>query len=410
MFGKSYNNHHMYCIIDFQSQIRKEVLECAMNRSLEVFPVLKSSYVTGAYRAYWLEDDHNSDIQIELVEVDVKDSEITEFLWNEIKETSRLQMKAKIIRNKEKDRICISINHMVCDAADFKQYIYILGSIYTELLKNRNYKPNFIYDGSRSGARVYLKFLMGLKSRREQLRALFHIQNHKSYPLTMKLKDKGPTHPFIATRVIDRKHFLQLKKYCEKQGVTINDIFLAAFIRTIYKYIPNQGEDLHIPCMVDLRRFLKEEEQEALKNLTSTLIVSIEKNVDEERDQTVRKVHQKVTELINHFPALDGYLYLLLLFKLLPIRLMKAFIDKHFKSFPIAFSNLGIIDEKKLRFGDTEIQNCMMTGSIKQKPCFWLALSSFDGEVTLSINLNGSSEDQLFVEQFMEDLEGELPA
>lgn len=411
VFGKKYNNHHMYCTIELQSHIDEVIFESAINRSLEVFPILKSSYVTGAYRAYWLEDSSNkSRITLELDVKENDDRDITGFLRNEIRETSGPQIKAKIIRNRMNDRILISINHMICDASDFKRYLYILGGIYTELLKDKNYVPEFICDGNRSGVRVYLKFLAGLKSRADMLRALFRLQNHRSYPLTMNFKDNSSLYPFIAARLIDRERFQSLKQYCEVNKVTINDIFLSAFIRTIQRYIPNPEGEIDVPCMVDLRRFLKEDKFDALKNLTSTLIISIGKDIGKNRDETVRKVHQRVTELIDGFPALDGYLYLILLFKLLPISVIKTFIDRHFKSFPIAYSNLGIIDPEKLRFGDLVVEDCMMTGSIKQKPCFWLALSSYGKKVTLTINLNGNREDQQFAEKFLEDMEQELPA
>ena len=419
VFGKQYNNYLMYCKIELQSHIEEETFESAINRSLEVFPILKSSYVTGAYRSYWLEDNGSkSRIKLELVEHEnddrditgfQDDRDITGFLRDEIRETSGPQLKFKIIRTRVNDTIMISMNHMICDASDFKRYLYILSSIYTELLKDKSYVPEFILDGSRSGVRVYRKFLAGLKSREDRLRALFRLQNHRSYPLSMSLKENGSLYPFIAARSIDRERFQSLKQYCEVNKVTINDIFLAAFIRTVQQYIPISESGIDIPCMVDLRRFLKEDKFDALKNLTSTLIVNIGKDVGNSRDETVKKVHQRVAELIDDFPALDGYLYLILLFKLLPISVIKTFIDRHFKSFPIAFSNLGIIDQEKLRFGDLVVEDCMMTGSIKQKPYFWLALSSYNKKVTLTINLNGNMEDQQFAEKFLEHLEKELP-
>ncbi len=408
-FGKNYNNHHMYCIIDLEAHINEALLEKAIKKSLPVFPILKSSYKTGIYRAYWSDSGrYDRDFRLMISEENEEEA-INSFLKDEIRETSDIQLKAKIVRKKEKDKILIAINHMVCDASDFKRYLYVLSGIYTKLLDNGSYIPKEVYDGSRSSIGVYLSFMKGLKTGKEKLNALFRMQNHASYPLAVKFLDQSIVKPFIVSHSIDKERFLNLKQYGKQQGVTINDIFLASFLRTIRNHLSDPWEEINIPCMVDLRRFLKEDFH-SIKNLTSTLVVGMEHDMGKDCHETVQKVHRKVAELLDHFPALDGYLYLILLFKLLPISVVQAFIDRYFKSFPIAFSNLGIIDSKQLKFGELVVENCRMTGSIKQKPCFWLAMSSFDDKVTLTINLEGSREDQSFAERFLQELEGELPA
>lgn len=430
VFGKKYNNHHMYCFIDLEGHIDEELLQCAIDRSLEVFPIIKSRYVEDFFRAYWKEERLGiRSCKIKLVRIEEEDqrqeaqrredklqedqrqedAETKSFLLDEIKETSEIQIKFKLIRKSGSDRLCVAFNHMVCDAADFKNYLYTLSKIYTELLINKDYSPGYRYDGNRSGVGVYLKYMKNLSTRRAKQRALFRIQKHTAYKAKMRFHDMGELYPFISTREISRDRFQVIRQYCDRNKVTINDVFLAAFLRTVNKYLPSQGESLDIPCMVDLRRFLEGEELRALKNLTTTLVVNIGNDIGVTFDETVRKVHQQMEGLLTDFSALDGYLYLLMIFRLLPIRVVRKFIDRNFQSFPIAFSNLGIIDATRLRFGEVTVKNCMMTGSIKQKPCFWFALSSFDKMITLTINLKGSREDQLSVERFLEDLDKELP-
>jgi len=50
-----------------------------------------------------------------------------------------------------------------------------------------------------------------------------------------------------------------------------------------------------------------------------------------------------------------------------------------------------------------------MCGSIKYKPHFQLAMSSYDGELTLSSNLYGSEDDRQRILSFLDEVERELP-
>ena len=47
---------------------------------------------------------------------------------------------------------------------------------------------------------------------------------------------------------------------------------------------------------------------------------------------------------------------------------------------------------------------------IKYKPYFQLAMSSYQDELTLSVNLYGSASDRARILSFLEDIDAELPA
>jgi NRPS condensation-like uncharacterized protein len=50
-----------------------------------------------------------------------------------------------------------------------------------------------------------------------------------------------------------------------------------------------------------------------------------------------------------------------------------------------------------------------MSGSIKYKPHFQLAMSSYDGELTMSSNLYGNAGDRERIISFFDEVERELP-
>jgi NRPS condensation-like uncharacterized protein len=73
-------------------------------------------------------------------------------------------------------------------------------------------------------------------------------------------------------------------------------------------------------------------------------------------------------------------------------------------------TNVGILDSAKILFGDLRPQDAFLCGSIKNKPYFQLATSSYDGELTLSVNLLGSASDRNRIESFFDRMDAELPS
>jgi NRPS condensation-like uncharacterized protein len=73
-------------------------------------------------------------------------------------------------------------------------------------------------------------------------------------------------------------------------------------------------------------------------------------------------------------------------------------------------TNVGILDAARLSFGDQRPRDAFLCGSIKYKPHFQLAMSSYDGELILSSNLYGTVADRERVASFLDEVERELSA
>jgi len=67
-------------------------------------------------------------------------------------------------------------------------------------------------------------------------------------------------------------------------------------------------------------------------------------------------------------------------------------------------------DGERLSLGDQRPRDAFLCGSIKYKPHFQLAMSSYDGELTLSSNLYGNADDERRVASFLDEVERELAA
>lgn len=410
VFSKAQNNYHMYCVITFDGLIDANKLKKALKLSISVFPILASRYVERFWSPCWIRDEEPTEETVfSLIETGETIHEQQAFYADEINEHTPGQVKAKIIRSCGQDTLCVAMNHMVCDAAGFKEYMYALSDIYNKVCDDENYKPDFVIDGNRSAVRFYKDFIKSQKGLIKKLQVRLGAQKYNEYRLRMPLSQGEAVRPDIVTRSICKYRFEKIRQYGKENGATVNDLFLSAIFRALARYMPEHAHELEVPCMVDLRRFKEENTFNALYNLTSMLLVYIGENIGKNYDETLKNVHDSVRTLMADFPALDGYGHLLTLFRVLPYQTVKKIITDAFKSFPVAYSNLGIIDCKRLEFREMNIANCFMTGSIKEKPFFWVAISTFNNRVTMSVNLKGSDEDFKLIEEFLQTVDSELP-
>ena len=129
--------------------------------------------------------------------------------------------------------VALKMNHMICDAADFKQYLYFLCKIYSELAANPAYRPAAI-NGDRSIRGVLRRFPMGvkLKSLLTQSKDNNRTGNHR-FPLS----EGGDVRPFILTRLLERDRISALKDYCRAKGATLNDAVLTAYYRCLFQLL-----------------------------------------------------------------------------------------------------------------------------------------------------------------------------
>ena len=71
-------------------------------------------------------------------------------------------------------------------------------------------------------------------------------------------------------------------------------------------------------------------------------------------------------------------------------------------------TNIGIIDKNKLVFDGLRIKDTFICGSIKYKPYFQIAVTTFDNEITLSINFCGTEGDKIKITEFLATFDNEL--
>jgi NRPS condensation-like uncharacterized protein len=196
----------------------------------------------------------------------------------------------------------------------------------------------------------------------------------------------------------------------------LNDAALAAFYRVLVREIgPAALSALELPVMIDMRRYLGSKEFVSLRNLASTAITRLRLEPGEGFEKTLARAKAQMDRLKSRDLGLGGFMKMSILVSLTGSsprgqRLAHALLRRGLEHPLICMTNIGEIDSTRLALSGAKIEAAYVCGSIKYKPHFQLALSGFDGSLTLSSNLYGSAEDERRVRAFLAEVERELEA
>jgi NRPS condensation-like uncharacterized protein len=398
-----YNDHQLHCVLWLGSPLDAVVLESAVSLSLKAIPILATRYRSEERRAVW-ESLPGSDLGRAFVSTkdeSVFESERTYRIREELGPQIRL-----CLLYGSRNALAVTMNHMIADAAGFKDYLYFLCDIYTCLRRDPGYKPATTIDGARGMGMITRA--VGPLAKVGALLGLGGGSNRDS-AFAFPWGEGGAELPFIATREIGREKVARLKEYCRRRGATLNDAAIAAYYRVLARRLgPSALAGLEIPIMVDMRRLLPSREFLALTNLSSTAITHLEQRAGEDFDETLGKAKAQMDGFKKGRIGLGGFVKLSLLFSLFGENSAPKLLRRGLKNPLICMTNIGELDSSRLRLEGAVVESAYMCGSIKHKPHFQLALSGFDGTLTLSSNLYGNREDRKTVQAFLEEVEEEL--
>ncbi|MFX1238281.1 MAG: acyltransferase [Promethearchaeota archaeon] len=399
-----FNDHTLHCVLRFDSELDVGVLKKAVIYSIEAIPILGTRYIDGE-KPHWTSIDEENFSEAFVI-INTK-KEFEEQVVYRIKETRGPQVKIGYL-DLNPPALTISMNHMICDAAGFKEYLYFLCQIYSKLTDDSEYKPCMI-TGDRSIRRVLKNVRRGTKLKTFLSQKSDNTHNwsgNHQFPLS---KDEE-TRPFILTRKIDLEKTGLIKSYSQTMGATLNDVVLAAYYRCLSRKLElGSNDELCIPVMVDMRRYLAQAENfKTLTNLTSTVITQLNCRSDENFKTTLIKVKALMEEKKSNNIGIKGFIALNLVYRLLKSEKANKILRSKLKNPPICMTNVGILDSTRMYFSDIRPCDAFLCGSIKYKPHFQLAMSTYKEELTLSVNLYGSSSDRDLILAFLKEIEEEI--
>lgn len=389
---KKINDHILHFLASFDGKLDMIRLHKSVAVSAEAFPLINCRFREEGRRPYWESCSNGIDEMLTLIETEDVETAVNQFLISGVNTSTGPQLKLGVIRAAKADTLVVVMNHMLCDAAGFKDYLYLLSSIYNKIREEADYHPPAL--GSRRLAQVTGRF-----SWKDRIKILFS-KNDMSAHDPAKLKLEGDlNNPFIEIRSISKEVFLNMKEYARNHDATINDMILTAYIRTLYETF---GYAFAIPSTVDLRKYLPDHKAESICNLCTNLTCDIGSHIGISFEDTLLKVRDSMKKEKSCIACIKSLLVMETVYDVLPYQLAESIVNKNFDNALIAFTNIGIIDKTQFYFDELQITKAYMTGSVKYSPYFQLAVSTFDQNPVLSVNLFGTKADRNTISAFLD--------
>ena len=392
----------IHCLIRFSRHVDEVALKKAVTWSENALPLLRCCFEATVRRPYWKDQGFTAKDIVQVIEAGPNpEAQKERLLASAIDITHGPQLKIYLVREQNSDTLCIMINHMICDGAGFKEYLYLLSDLYTQCLDNMDLTPSLEFP-SRSARQLFINF-----SFIEKIKILFAkydisiLNNQLAYYL-----QGDPNNPFFVTQRISKDDLLAIKSYAKQRGATVNDMILTACIRVLHKQLGK--ETIILPCPVDLRKYLPPHQKHGIGNFTGDFLCNVTLSENESFEATLIKVAGQLQQQKSSTNCLKGVLLLEFICRLLPFHTVQKILKKTHTLPVVSFTNLGVIDKKLLCFGDIGIIDAYLTGTIKRVPYFQIAVSTYDDSCTLSSNLHGTAQDKVMIEHFLIQVKQEL--
>lgn len=390
-----YNDHMIHIILNFSGLLDNTVFSAALAEAIEIAPILKCRFRLAFPRPVWeeIENFKLSDV-LELVSLEDKESlndKADAFLTGVIDEHNEAQLKVKIYRQKGRDTLAILLNHQTFDGRSTKDWLEILAVLYTNKLKDIDYKLTGYEDGDRSFNQLYRHFTAA-----ERLKLLTRLsygsKNTEKRGFPYAEKRLGET-PRIMRHKMSAGDFAKLKEVAKRNKMTVNDMILSAYSRAMADVIGGEKVPLEVDCILDLRRYMPQNRTEGLTNFVTKIVCVVDNIKTESIFSTIAQVNQTMAYEKNHYPGMGGLPLLRLGYAVFPYKIAKKVVRKKFNNPLVALSNIGILDERALKFGELRLDDALMTGSIKKPPYIQLALTTLRNVITFTVALYGTEQD-----------------
>ncbi|MEG2688250.1 MAG: hypothetical protein RSA24_03695, partial [Clostridia bacterium] len=347
---RNFYDRMVHSVLYYDTPIDIEAFKQVLIWTLEKEPVLHSSFHGNVIDPYWTVEEYNfADFLTVKVDCEDLEAEMERFITGNIPTDSNVQIRFGVLSDGKKWGLGIYVNHMCMDGGDFKYFIKTLIANYN---KKVNGERGFeIKTGSRSYDAVYSKLTPEeIKVAKSLYKNISAVKDEHYFPLT---KDTEGDVAIINRRKVPSEIFKDFRKIGKTMDVTVNDLMLAFYIRSLYQIgMFRNDESLAIPCMVDLRRHIVEGgANTGLTNHTGFMVCKVD-GIGDTINDTLLKVLQSIKESKNDpYMGLYSLPLLKLAYAIFPYIISETAIKIGYLNPLIGMSNIGVLDAKALAIG-----------------------------------------------------------
>ena len=386
-------DQQLHLVIQFDNLLDMDVLRRAVRLSLDAEPILGCLFVPKEYRSLWLRrEDLDGLDNVTLSQTDDLQRALLDFIARPSDPAIDPLIEVAVFRG-EKDLLCVKVDHVVSDAGGARDYGYLLASIYTALSRDYDFSPAINHLEKRGMMPVWSSFSMKQQLHFIQIGLRFSFVQEKfktkwSIP-GAKWGDKGAT---MLVRTLDRPTFQAIRSYAKQKGVTINDVVLTAFFRSMFRMIqPTIEVEVPIQVSVDLRRYLPPGSLDCITNLSSGLFPQMARKEGQGFGESLSEIKTKIDAFKASDAAAVGIFFMGLKYRVTSLNKARREILEGVKKGTLngvarpLLSNIGTIESARLKFGDNAPMHAYITTPIAFSPFIILGVTSFDESMTFTL-------------------------
>lgn len=287
-------------------------------------------------------------------------------------------------------------SHMLTDGQGFKELILILLNFYNDLSKGRgiDIKTNNVRN---------LDEVIRLMPKVKSVRNLTKVK----YPISIQ-KIEGTKQFLHLEKCFDLS---MIRELANKDGLihtTVNDVIMAAYLRSIAKYLIVSKISVEYPR--DMRRYIsKKVTPHYVGNFVGDCVCNVEIYKDEPFMSTLQKVtNANIIQKNENNNSINDLRLLRLMNTILPKSVLKWGINVSRNTPSLSMTNFGVFEKDDFNIEEFEIQSLYMTGSYRPLSELQLSISSFENNITVSWNVFGSQKEISSIKEIFSGIVVEL--
>jgi NRPS condensation-like uncharacterized protein len=393
--------------IDFEGRLDEGVLAKAVECSCATLPLIACGFDAAPWAWHrWVPRREAAREVLRVVEAQGRLEEEAHRAFGGSLDIERgPQLRLVLIRDAQRDSLCVLINHMLCDATGFKQYVGVLARLYSRLAEALEPSPP-PFCPKRSIWPVMRGF-----TPKEWLQAVCAKPKAVEGRVEGSLQGSGPAgeeSPFeILTASVPAEGFARIRVAAKARGFTVNDVFLGALGLAWHRMTGTRT--LVLPCSLDMRRFAPPQAPIGITNLASTCICYAEVPPEGTIEDIMMQVVDEMSAYRGGIPGLRQLIRWAVFSRLISLSKMDAEVFATFDRCDVlSSSNMGVIDEECVSFAAVPVQAAYLLLSTIPAPAFTVGMSTFRNTPTFSLCVRGDDEARGFIKEvftlFMEEL------
>ncbi len=400
---RNYYDGMIHCAVIYKGIVDRDLMRTAIKRVVDKVDVLHSSFIDSGIEPYWqVNEDYTADEVLEVVDSEITHDATERILTNRVDYRGKLQFKATLLLNEERDMsmLCFVINHICLDGRDFIALVKKITEAYRGLHGDPDFDPE-VKQGSRSAAQIYRDLPEDMRKKAKMLYRNVSRTNIKNeFPFG---KQCAEDKPHIVRATLSAEKLSALKVRGKSEGYTVNDVYLAAYFTAAAKAC---GFEPDTPCeitsMLDMRRYLKDNETEGFTNLTSYMPCKLEGGVGNSFKETLEHVAEALAPHKSN-PLLGMAGLPLMKFGLtFPFFLAAQLVKLGYSNPLFTMSNMGVLKSEDFDLPGHKSVDAFFTGTIKYKPYIQIAATTFDGAATFTVCEKCTKEEKQAIRSFLD--------